>query len=426
MNVEGLLSKIRSEHSSIELLSNRQLKTISSIPRAKLDIHCGPYGCGKTYSILLGLGLACMASKPPQTDSCITLAGISAVSVKNNMCNPLASMFGKNFMYSSSKKDGYQKDALLFNHRIRIVGLKDANAEERIRGLNTYKIIGDEITTWGKTDDNFNRLQGRLRGEKPKGWELGFVGSTNPEGPSHWLKKIIDTSEDINYIQWRMSDNITSGAEEYYNKLKQRYKHNEAQYSRYLLGEWTAADGMVYKEFAAADKELIISQSDLDTLLSSGIITGHILGVDFGTTNATAILVIGLTDTKQVVVLKEYYINDTLLNDVVRIIRGEYYKYSSTLRGIYIDPAANVLSKQLIKEGIPKVYDGNNSVLDGINFVQDLFSERRLFICETCTNLIDELYSYSWSPNIGGTDRVVKINDHACDALRYALYTNMS
>ena len=40
-----------------------------------------------------------------------------------------------------------------------------------------------------------------------------------------------------------------------------------------------------------------------------------------------------------------------------------------------------------------------------------------------CKHLIDEIQGYAWDPKAQerGEDKPVKTNDHACDALRYAL-----
>ena len=171
-----------------ELLSKRQLLTIANIGKHKKEIHYGPFGCGKTFSICMGVGLLLRETPPPPGDGIILVVGKTMASAKANVCSVWASLFGKNFRYDSGKKDGYEKDGFIFGHRFRLVGLNDASAEDRIRGANAYLIIGDEISTWSK--DNFDRILGRLRGVLPQGWDdFFFVGSTNPDSPIHWLKK---------------------------------------------------------------------------------------------------------------------------------------------------------------------------------------------------------------------------------------------
>jgi PBSX family phage terminase large subunit len=407
----------------VELLSDRQIETVFSIGKVKLDIHCGPYGCGKTYSIALGLGLACQATTPPRDGGCITLVGKTAKSVKANVCNYLASFFGDNFYYDSGKKDGYDKDAMLFGHMIRIVGLNDAGAEARIRGLSTYLIVGDELSTW--SSENYDKMFGRLRGQTPEGWMLGFVGSTNPDSPIHWLWKKIKPSKDekpsnINYIAWTKDDNITSGAPKYYADLIAQYANNPAYMARYVEGKWSAAEGLVYKEFH--HNRHVLEQSEVDRLLEIGAFRSFTLGVDFGTSKCTAILLIGVTEDHENVVISEVYMTkDINITKVVNEIRDLVIEYNNRLKYIYVDPAANVLITQLKVERMLNVIGGDNSVMNGIDYVKDLFITDKLFISSSCKNLIAELYTYKYSDKDGVN--VVKENDHAVDALRYGVYT---
>jgi phage terminase large subunit len=50
----------------------------------------------------------------------------------------------------------------------------------------------------------------------------------------------------------------------------------------------------------------------------------------------------------------------------------------------------------------------------------------RLFICDGCSNLIREIEGYVWDPKKAarGIDEPLKENDHAVDALRYAVYNH--
>ena len=68
-----------------------------------------------------------------------------------------------------------------------------------------------------------------------------------------------------------------------------------------------------------------------------------------------------------------------------------------------------------------KTKNANNDVLDGIRTVATLFSQGKLYISKECTNLIQELHTYSWDSKKQqlGIDSPCKVNDHACDALRY-------
>jgi phage terminase large subunit len=53
-----------------------------------------------------------------------------------------------------------------------------------------------------------------------------------------------------------------------------------------------------------------------------------------------------------------------------------------------------------------------------------------LYITENSINLLNELKNYKWKTdkdgNIKPTEEPVKLNDHALDALRYAVFTKLS
>lgn len=392
-----------------DLLSKRQLITIRALGKYEKEIHYGPYGCGKTFSICMGLGLKCRSTAPPSGDGVILVVGKTIQAAKANVCSVWAYLFGENFRYDSGKKDGYLKDGFIFGHKFRLVGLNDSNAESRIRGANAYCIIGDEISTW--SEDNFNKILGRLRGNKPNGWNYFFVGSTNPDSPVHWLKKLIDTADDINFVKWSEFDNITNGAVAYYNNLKARYKNHKAYYQRYVLGEWAASEGLVYSCFD--EDEHILTKEQIAQLE----FVEYRLGVDFGLNNPTAILLLGKTVGEEWVVLKEKYLPKTTLTEIYQSFLD--IMIDKSIKFIFLDPSALALKDKLKEMGIYNFRDANNTVKEGIQLVYDFFTSQKLFISEECINLKGELFTYSYKKD--GSDDVIKEHDHACDALRYAL-----
>ena len=65
-----------------------------------------------------------------------------------------------------------------------------------------------------------------------------------------------------------------------------------------------------------------------------------------------------------------------------------------------------------------------DSIKNGINIIRELFKANRLFISKRCENLIYELetYAYPEKKDLKNEDEnPIKENDHACDAIRYAL-----
>ena len=63
-----------------------------------------------------------------------------------------------------------------------------------------------------------------------------------------------------------------------------------------------------------------------------------------------------------------------------------------------------------------------------IDRVQDLLAQGRLFVIKTPGNniFLDEHKKYQWDPATVNSDnpRVVKEDDHSCDALKYGIVDN--
>jgi len=66
----------------------------------------------------------------------------------------------------------------------------------------------------------------------------------------------------------------------------------------------------------------------------------------------------------------------------------------------------------------------DNSVIQGINYVNTLFKEKRLYICSNCEEWFREAGNYKWKELKPGQvknefEEPVKHNDHAMDETRY-------
>jgi len=97
------------------------------------------------------------------------------------------------------------------------------------------------------------------------------------------------------------------------------------------------------------------------------------------------------------------------------------------VKAIYVDPSAKSFIVQCQRERLP-VYEANNEVLEGIRFVSKGLANEKLLIDKSCKNLIKELGTYSWDEKAQkrGEDQPLKQNDHAVDALRYAMFTHLN
>jgi phage terminase large subunit len=107
----------------------------------------------------------------------------------------------------------------------------------------------------------------------------------------------------------------------------------------------------------------------------------------------------------------------------------EQYKELGVSRTIqiYCDSAEPKTIEELRRAGY-NAFEANKDVTEGIKKVKSL----PLFITENSSNIVKEIKGYKWKTDINGKvvkdkdrDEPVKLNDHAMDAIRYAVFTKL-
>ena len=92
-------------------------------------------------------------------------------------------------------------------------------------------------------------------------------------------------------------------------------------------------------------------------------------------------------------------------------------------QAVGIDPAAEGFILQMREISDLRIRRADNAVMEGIQLVSAALDQGMLKIHLGCRHLIDEFYAYCWdeAAQRAGQDKPLKQNDHALDALRYAL-----
>lgn len=299
----------------------------------------------------------------------------------------------------------------LYGRDVYFVGCPDISAVSTIKGATLALAYVDEITEIPEAV--FKMLEGRLSVPGAK-----LIGTTNPDGPAHWFKKqYIDNAEAIDLIKWDFSlDDNPVLDENFKKRIKASY--TGLWYNRYILGEWALASGAIYPTFDHDNEYFHPYQPP----------NYYIVGIDYGTTNPTAAVLCGINPHKfpQVHVEREYYYDSAKVGrpktdeELVRDIK-DFISYKN-VSAIYVDPAAASFKIALQQADLP-VIDANNDVLLGIKIVDKFISGKNLVVHRSCSNTRESLQSYAWDPKCAerGEDKPIKKNDHASDALRYAM-----
>jgi PBSX family phage terminase large subunit len=244
-----------------------------------------------------------------------------------------------------------------------------------------------------------------------------LFATCNPEGPAHWLKKdFIDRAGDLDLISWNFTlDDNPSLHPSYKENLKKEY--TGMWYARYILGEWAVSHGLIYDGFSN-DNIYVNSNTNPNY---------YIMGIDYGTTNPTAAVIIAVTPNiwPQLRVEQEFYYDAAVKGrsktdqELVQDLK-EFIGWKN-MSAIYIDPAAASMKIALRQAELP-VIDAKNDVLLGIKITSKFLANLNLVIHKSCGTLLEHIQSYAWDPKAAdrGEDQPVKKNDHVCDALRYA------
>ena len=188
-----------------------------------------------------------------------------------------------------------------------------------------------------------------------------------------------------------------------------------AFYRRFVLGEWTVAEGLVYDFFDESFVKKVPEEPFSQWCISC----------DYGTVNPTSM---GLWGKKGDVWyrVKEYYYDARA--EGTQKTDGEYVVELRKLAGkrdialVVVDPSAASFLEALRREGF-RVRKANNEVLSGIRLTAEALKSGQVVICDTSKAALMEFTSYCWDLRDGAKDQVKKEFDHAMDEIRYFVAT---
>ena len=366
----------------------------------RINLLEGSVSSGKTWISLVcwGFWLATM----PQNQLYL-MCGKSLTTLKRNCLITLEAMFGQsNFSFSTSAKEAY-----LFGRRILLEGANDARSEGKIRGLTLQGAYCDELTLFPK--DFFVMLLSRLRVPGAK-----LIATTNPDSPQHWLKReYIDRMAELDMLTMRflLEDNTTLDPQ-YVAAVKAEY--TGVFYSRFILGEWCVAEGLIYPMFDKAVHVKSLPHPQGEWYVS----------VDYGTLNAFSAGLWCYDGTTAYRVAEYYYsgreqkrqrTNTQYLQSIQQLTAGK------SISAVIVDPSAASFIAELRQAGF-LVRKGKNDVVEGIRRTAAALEQGKLLFSPDCKNSFREFALYRWDES-SSQDRPIKENDHAMDDIRYFVST---
>jgi len=363
----------------------------------------GAVRSGKTLSMSMGFVFWASMSSSGGT---FAICGKTVTSLKRNVIDPLLTELRKlGFTVSEKVSRSYVDISLLGSvNRFYYFGGKDEGSASLIQGITLSGVFLDEVALMPRSF-----VEQALARCSVSGSKLWF--NCNPGNPSHWFYnewiKKADEKRAL-YIHFTMDDNPSLS-----EKLKKRYErlYSGAFHDRYVLGKWTASEGIVYPMFSE-EKHVFSGSIDCDY---------YVISCDYGTVNPSSFGLWGVSGGKWYR-LREYYYSSK--REGISRTDEEHYRALEELAGnltisrVIVDPSAASFIECIRRHRRFRVVKADNNVVTGIRRVSAALRQDRLMFNETCRDIIREFSLYCWNDK-SGSDVPVKENDHAMDDMRY-------
>lgn len=353
----------------------------------------------------------------------IVLLGNTKGTLERNILDPMRTIWGPDLVGNISSDNTVR----LFGKKVYALGADNKKHVSRIQGATFEYVYGDEVTTW--SEDVFTMLKSRMRCEHSR-----FDGTCNPDNPNHWFKKFLDSDADI----YQQSYTIDDGAlpANVVAELKKEYA-GTIYYNRFILGQWIAAEGIIYRLFA-------------DSLTGDGRFLWpenrpckpwrvHI-GVDFGGNGSQhAFVAVGvLPGYSGVVALTSRRIDpagtdETFLSEQFLDFVESVFAAWGEIHAVYCDSAEQVLKNSLKSAArrtrfswlADRIYDSKKiEITDRIRLTSILMGGGRFWYLPSADTLRDALAAALWSGKHPGKDE--RLDDGSTDvdtldAFEYAI-----
>ena len=362
----------------------------------------GAVRSGKTFAMGLAFFLWAMSSyRNQQFGLCATTQN----GVRRNLLAPVLPVLRQ---LGFQTEERFSRGQLILRRGDRentffLYGGRNEGSPALIQGVTLAGVLMDEVALMPRSFVEQACARCSVEGSR-----LWF--SCNPAGPEHWFyKEWICRAEEKRalYLHFTMEDNpsLSQRTRRRYERMFQGVFHQ-----RYVLGQWVAAEGLVYDFF---------DPSALPEPPEDGFDRWRI-SCDYGTLNPASFGLWGRKDGVWYRV-KEYYYDaraegrqktDSEYGEDLCRLAGE-----RAIETVIVDPSAASFIEVLRRAGWT-VRKADNRVLEGIRRTAEALRNGEIVICRGCDAAVREFSMYCWDTK-AGEDKVKKEHDHAMDEIRY-------
>ena len=391
---------------------------LTKFKNRKAIICDGSVRYGKTVSMILGFVHWAMRFFDGKN---FGICGKTISSTERNIILPLLNMPDITDYYSLQYIRGENKQIVIrsgsHTNTFFIFGGKDESSYTLVQGITLSGVLFDEVALMPKSF--VDQAVARTLSEP----EARYWFNCNPESAEHWFYKewICNTRQKkALHLHFTMQDNPILSPEQIADAER---LYTGVFYNRYIKGLWCVAEGLIYPMF---DKAVHVTHHP--ELQPGG---DYYISCDYGTLNPTSAGLWYLQPDGHAIRLREYYY-DGRKTKTPRTDEEHYAALerlagdvADKVRAVIVDPSAASFIECIRRHGLFRVWQADNSVLNGIRDTSSLLQMQYLHICDNCTDIIREFSLYRWDES-ATEDRPIKENDHAMDDMRYFVRTAMT
>jgi len=365
---------------------------------ARTIVNAGGARSGKSYA--LAQLLIMRARNLPDLNVGVTRKTMPAL--KMTAMRLFVDLLKKYKLYSAKNHNKMEHYYNLGSSRVQFFSLDDP---EKIKSSEFNYIWMEEATEFDYAD--YITLLTRLSAPAAPGMKNQIFLTLNPADANCWIAKNLLPSPDTRVIYSSYKDNPFLG-KDYIETLESLKNIDDNYYRVFTLGRWGRNKNIIYEGYAFVDAPPNNARE-------------IIWGLDFGFNNPTALVKIYLAD--EGVTAEEKLYKSGMTNKEIIDRLSSAIPPSRRHEPVYADAAEPDRIKEIYNAGF-NIKPAHKAVKLGIISVKS----RPLFILKSSANLIKEIQSYVWKTDLNGNvlEDPVKFNDHALDALRYAVHTHFA
>ena len=352
----------------------------------------GGTGSSKTYSILQYLIEKCLTEWDNKT---IDVLRRTYPALRISVIKDFFDLINGMGLYS---KNNHNKTEGTYKIRSNVFRFYSSDDEQKVRGPRRHITFFNEILEFKKMDV----MQILMRTHETVYFDY------NPSEEFHWFYDDILTRDDVAFHKSSYLDNpfLTKKTIKEIERLKTTDKN---MWRIYGLGERGVTQATIYSNWDYSDEVFEEFEGQ------------ELYGLDFGFNNPTALVGVKYHEegifAEQLLYMTDLT-SDLIIKEMDKLVVINKLTKEST---IFADSARPEIIEDIAKAGynVFSVKKEKDSILRGINFIK----RHKMFISKESTDLIKEFRTYKWK--IDKEDRIIDVpvdlNDHLCDALRYAL-----